>query len=61
MVEGVCAEKIKILKMGVSEDCIIRQESGLLRNPPYQLVRAFGDIIAKWYIKSLFLRKSHTK
>ena len=28
-----CSEKIKILEIGVSEDCIINKESGLRRNP----------------------------
>lgn len=40
-------EKIKILKIGISENCIINKESGLRRNPQYQSVRAYGDKIVK--------------
>jgi hypothetical protein len=40
--------------MGVSEECNIDKKSGLRRNPLYQLVRTFGDIFEKRYIKTIF-------
>ena len=55
MGEVAWAEIIKILKIGVSEDCVLDKKSGLRRNPQYQPVRAFGDKIVKRYIKSIFL------